>query len=364
MKTPLIETAMTLLLASHLWAMNLSASAPLFGALALALGRRTDCEPLLRQARRLGWLGLGNLLLGALLGLGLAGAMWLGRDRGLFEVLPQFTYKISWAVAELAFYVVCMSAYLALLAGRASIGRGRFAAVLVLTLLAATNLLYHFPPLFGVMALASHRPGVLTGPVGPSEFRRLMMLGPTLALTAHFALASLAVGGVSWLRHLVGSASAPDDTTSPRAVALHTAARSAAGVALAATAAQLLVGTWVLVELDPSSQNRLLGGDLIGTASFGISVFAAFWLMHHLAHATFHVASFREAQRTLLWLALIVALMTLSLRRAESPQRAESTGTPPYLASARCLPSSSTIRTTLSWPPKATCFPSRSTVAT
>ena len=65
-----------------------------------------------------------------------------------------------------------------------------------LALLAATNLLYHFPPLLTIMTMSAGGEIELAGEVDAATFRQLFSTPNVLAHTLHFWLASVAVSGV------------------------------------------------------------------------------------------------------------------------------------------------------------------------
>ena len=56
-----------------------------------------------------------------------------------------------------------------------------------------------------------------------------------------------------------------------------------ARVALGATALQLPLGTWVLIQMPPVAQQSVLGDDLAGSLMLLGSILAALILLHHLA---------------------------------------------------------------------------------
>jgi hypothetical protein len=313
---PFLEILTTLLLAVHLGLVNVSSAMPLFAVYLQRQSRRCGNRELQHAACRSVATALFALALALVTGLAMAGVMWLTGDRGLFEVLPRFDSKIRWAIWELLFYVACMLGLWALFA-QAVIARG-WARVLqvLLAVLATTNLVYHFPPLFSIMAQAANQTDLVSLSVSPQEFRQLMMRGYVVPLMVHFALASLTVSGVVIMYQLVSEASADKDSKPSSHVA-----RSCAIVALTATAAQILVGIWLLVRLGPVAQSRLLGSDITGSISLGLSVLATFWLLHLLAAASFAQLTRRDARRIAIWLALLIVLMTVTLRRAEGLAR-------------------------------------------
>jgi hypothetical protein len=301
-------------LAAHLVCVNASSGLPLLGVWLRSMSRRSACARLDALAYWCGGMALGMLLAGALTGLLLAGVMWWAGDRGLFDLLPNFAYKLRWAIGEVIFYVVCMFGYLALLAGPLATRRWARGLQALLAVLASTNLLYHFPPLFAVMAQAASDPDLVSAAVGPSEFRELIVRGHVMALTVHFALASFAVSGVTVMYRL-----AREPATGDEGLVIERAARGGAIVALAATALQLLVGIWVLLTLDPFAQSRLLGGDWPGTACLAVGVLATFWLLHQLAACSFTRVTRSDARRIVAGLLVIILLMAAALSTAVPP---------------------------------------------
>jgi hypothetical protein len=308
----ILETLAVVTLAVHLWCVNLSSAVPLLAILLQWLARRHESPALERHARGMGILGMSMLLAGALAGLALAGIMWLQGDRGLFAMLPRFGERIHWASWELAFYLLCLSIYVALFARNVSGRVWTRPTQTLVAVLASANLLYHFPPLFAVLASVADAPEVVSSSIGPREFRGLMYRPPIIAMTIHFALASLAVGAAVMMHRL-----AHDQTRDDNRTPLTRGVRMGATVALAATALQLLVGLWLLVSLSSLAQSRLMGRDLVGSSGLALSVLLTFWLLHRLANACFSDSSVAEIRGTLVILVLIVLMMTATLRRAE-----------------------------------------------
>jgi hypothetical protein len=299
----------TVSLAIHLWFVNLSSAYPLFACLLQWRARKADDGETQPLGTQLIWRSLAALVAGALSGLAIAGLMWGSGDHRLFDVLPQFAHKIRWALWELLFYVLCLLAYLRLNRPRWLGWRAARIARVMLVVLASLNLIYHFPPLFSVMARIAEDPKQVTGPIGPREFRQLMAAGHTLPFMVHFALASVAVAAVSLLPSLVPQTSS--ETGAERDAAKR---RLVAGAALAATLLQIPVGIWLLMRLEPLAQHRLMGSDLGGTLALSSSVLTAVWLMHHLATAAMGEPTLRDARRIRTGMMIVVLLMTAALR--------------------------------------------------
>lgn len=305
------EIILGLVLAVHLWFVNVSSAAPLFAMIAQWCGAERgpqsgDAATLPCPAWALTWMGIKALLIGTLLGLGLAGGMWVLGERQLFAVLGRFQYKITWGITELFFYWGCLGIYLWLIKqhpGRAGVRKG------IVAVLASTNLLYHFPTLFTVMAMLSRQPDLIEGPVGPKEFRQLMFMGHVAPLSVHVALASIAVGSVVTLSILA------KHTQSSMEAADLRLARSSAVAGLVATGLQIPVGLWLLTRLDPSAQSQIMGGNLIGSIAFGLSVLLGFRLMSSFGGIIVAPSETQQqARRTqhLLW--LIIGLMSITLQ--------------------------------------------------
>ena len=290
--------------------MNVASAAPLF-AIWIGCCHRRWALPETQQngeVQLVAWRGVQMLLWGIVLGIGLATVVWLRGDRALFQVLPFFHHKLFWAVWELAFYFPCVALLVKL---HAKSFRGAGVLRLSFAFLASSNLLYHFPTLFSVMSHVAARPNSLQEPVGPSEFRTLMMQGHVASMSVHFAFASLTVMAVEVLCRFTRESSDASINADHGAKM----ARRAAGVALAATALQVPVGVWLMFRMDPSAQQQLMGGNLLSTTLMGMSVLATFGLLHLLAASVFGKPIAAFAHRSRIVLALIIAMMSGVLHR-------------------------------------------------
>src|SRR5262249_13890438 len=156
-------------------------------------------------------------------------------------------------------------------------------------LLSATNLLYHFPPLFAIAGRMARGEGTVGEPLTSAEFRARVFEGSVLSQSAHFLLASIAVCGTALLlwTWLQGRASAePSEIDKAAENAREGSARQAAYGALIPTGLQAIVGLWVLTTLPTKVQYDLIGVNVLATAAFGLSMAAALWLASDLASAT------------------------------------------------------------------------------
>lgn len=297
----LFDLLIILLLSAHLLAVNVATGGP-FVCLWLARRARRRDDNLAKEAGK--WLatqsivGLtGGIVLGGLL----LGAIWLHRPDPFFraaELIPRSRYWFG--IGELAFSYVLLLVYLATWDRFA--GRWWHAG---LALLAATNTIYHFPPLFAAIGVLSMRPELWNRPeLDRGAFLALLRDPETLARSAHFILASFAVTGVALLGHA--------SRVSRRSAAEADAARLsvwAGWIALVPTVAQLLGGLWLLFTAPSVVQTALTGGEWDATLLFGVSLLAAFALLPALAAAAFGTAGRKERQRAMMLLGVTIVSM-------------------------------------------------------
>jgi hypothetical protein len=170
--------------------------------------------------------------------------------------------------------------------------------------LAATNLLYHFPLLFSVAARLKVD-GQTAGPtIGGAAFRRLLD-AEAFALMAHVSLASLAMAGMM----LIGLALRwQRRSRTEEAIAI---GRTGARWALVSSLLQLPVGLWLLMALRPGAQSFFLGESTAGVLLFLASLIAALWLLNELAQLALGEFNRRLALRAMIAMVLTVVLMTI-----------------------------------------------------
>jgi hypothetical protein len=224
------------------------------------------------------------------------------------RVTPYLWWSI---VGELAFYLVCIAAYIFFWER----WRGHRFWHRALAVLAATNLLYHFPTLFTIISALSMRPQLSGLPLDGPLFRKMLLDGEVISRVAHHWLAAVAVAGTfaMWLATRRGQGPGAGGQEAASAALI---VKRSARIALVATTAQILVGVWVLFELPPAMQNQVLGEDLTATALFGVSIVAALGLMHHLSVVALGDVSRRVVGRAALLIVLVVLLMVATLHRA------------------------------------------------
>jgi hypothetical protein len=294
-----IEIGLSLLLAAHLVCVNVASGGPLVGAWLDWRGTRGE-EAAARAAAYLGRWSLVGLLAGAVLGV-IVG--WLKWDAGYASLwLGPLSYKLYWAVVEAVFSLVLMIGWWLWLPGRAGGSGGAMAARSLIAVLAATNLLYHFPVLFSVAAHLADAGEVAGARIGGAEFRRLMVMDDTPAIWIHAVLASLAMPGVMLLG-LAFRRLQQGDAASALKVA-----RWGGWWALVPSVMQLPVGLWTLMTMPTAAQSQLMGESTSGTLLFITALLASLWLLNELVHV-----SLGEVTRPLLVRAMAAMLVTVTL---------------------------------------------------
>jgi hypothetical protein len=300
-----MELVIIILVAAHLLAVNLAGAGPLVAAWIDWRGaRRAEPEAATAAARTLLWWSIGAAVVGMVLGGG-AIAQLIYR--------PPHTHRWYWWYAgreitvtrwwflggEIAFYYGCTLA-------AAVIWRRADRLVWVRRLLAiaaGTNLLYHFPALFTILAIMFERPDEKLGwPLDQELYRHFLLQAETIARILHVWLSSLAVAGLSlcW----IGARSTPVDSAASRRVAVN-----GAWVSLGATLLQIPVGVWLLTALPDWRTQRILSSAPI----FWPAIFAALALMHQLAMLSIGDLSRRRLSTATMLIVVVVILMTATL---------------------------------------------------
>lgn len=299
----LLDFTTILIFAFHLMAMNVASAGPL-----ASIGfdwRRTDRAASHTTACYLGGVSLVMYLLGMLLGIGLLLLAWNEEQtRAIFTLLDR---KIFFGVIELGFSLVLMAAYyfwLRMSSPDSPLGSRALRALLIV--LAASNMLYHFPPLFAVAASIAdgYRPD--TEHISPAMFRQLLASPKVASQSVHFVLASLAAAGIM----VLGFALRLRRQGGVESEAIDRIARVGGWLALAPTLLQILVGMWVLLSLPTGDQQRLMGGDWPATGLFLLSLAAALGLMHSLGSIAMGDCDRRNIARAMAAFGITVVLMT------------------------------------------------------
>ncbi len=318
------DLALILIFTVHLLAADLAMAGPLV-AIWLEWRATKRGDALAGEVgRRLAVWSFAGLIIGPVLGLAIVGGLgWLEAPayREAFGRVPAGRW---WAaVGEIAFNLVCLGLYAGLwnwFARRRWLHR-------LLAVLAATNFMYHFPPLFTMISEMSLRPDLKGKVLDVSLYRQLMLEGDVLSRVVHHWLSAIAVAATAAMmlgvhdrkRSAMGGAANGGGVENQYALA-----RRAARVALFVTMLQVAVGAWVLIALPEAMQSQLLGEDWLATGLFGASVIAALWLMHQLSILMLGRVSRVGVFRAAISLVVVVGMMVATLHRAR--QRAIQPG--------------------------------------
>ncbi len=293
----------TILLALHLILVNLAAIGPLF---CIGLVCQTSSEAW-RSAR---WLTgkcclalfIGMLLGGTIIGLYSFGGEALGGKRFFRALLAIPHDRLWWGVAELFFYYLCMLPvlfYWRLLLNRRWV-------IILLCLLAGTNLIYHFTPLFVVV-------GYLQGtaevePLTKAALRSLTFSPAVLARVLHHLLAGVAI--VATLLMLHSATCVHDARSDVEKAGRNTLTRRFASVLFIVTLLEIPSGIWFLLQLPRAVQHQFLGGSLLVTVWFAVALLAAMLLLYKSFAVTTGATSRRDVWQPVGLLLTVILLMT------------------------------------------------------
>ncbi len=224
------------------------------------------------------------------------------------KVLPH--RRLAFGVAELVFTLLCLE--LALWGWR----RWRPGWIYLLLVLAATNLLWHFPPLFTAMVVAAGRPELWGQELSYRDTLALFAEGETVARALHALLAAwIAAAGIgAWLL-LPWIKTEEEPSGEDRQTASATARRIALSwgrLGLAAGLLQIPVGVWLLMVLPEDTQRALMSGNWAATGAWLAGLVVALGLWHTQAAWALGQVNRATLQRCLFLLGLVVWLMLLA----------------------------------------------------
>lgn len=312
----MLSSFVAAVLVVHLLAVNLASAGPLVCVWLELLAwhgktRRGETFAVVNReaGRRMAWASLGALLLGVFLGAILL-VIYRYESSGVYwATLARFPPKaFGFAIAELVFSLALM-AVCAAFWNRGLRTIWLRVGLVLLALLASTNLTYHFPPLMTAISELAARPElVLEDTISRSLVREVMGRSEVLALTVHFLLASVAVSGVALMN--IGSSLAGKSKNYQAVVV------SGGRIALAPTLLQLPIGMWVLVRTPQTSVTAMVGGDALASSLFCVSIVGAFGLLHSLASIALGETDIKRVHRATILLLLVVAMMVGVLMRS------------------------------------------------
>jgi hypothetical protein len=304
-----VEIIVALILGAHLLCVDLAAVGPL---VCLWLDRKEGRgdEEAGRAGRFLLKASLHGLMVGTLLGVVAGCFLWDAQYRAQLMRLASRVHFGAW---EWLFSVVLLYAYRWSWRDATTCCGAKRRLRWFLPLLASTNLLYHFPPLFLIFSQLDPAGAELTS----AQFRARLVDGYVVARTVHFCLAALAVSGITLIIYSLKKGGAAESTSQT-----YQPAKWGARLALLATLLQLPVGIWIILQMGSESQRTVMGGSLITTGLFVASLVGALALMHCLSVLAF--GSFQRvlAVRTISLMILVILLMTLVARQSRQQETA------------------------------------------
>jgi hypothetical protein len=306
----LLALVRIVLLSAHLIAVNVAAGSPLICIWLEWRRGAVWCD----ATRFLASVSLLGLLTGGLFGLIIGVIEWNDHYANVWGNL--LWHKVFFAVLELLFSAALLTVYW-IWTKRADPPGWLSAIRSLLLLVAATNLIYHFPPLFFVGQRLIDQPAE-EGPLSSADFRASMYSGETPALIVHFGLASIAVAGLA-LAHLALRWRRLGRVDEADAVAV-----AGGRWALVPTLLQLPVGLWVLVSLPRPMQNELLGTSVLGLIVFGGALLSALWLSRELVSLAMGETDRGPLLRSMIAMLVTIVLMTTSHDLARSRRQASS----------------------------------------
>ncbi len=299
----LIAATLAIVLAMHLLAMNVASGAPFVAIwLAWRAHRRHD-RAAGEAARALVRAALVTLLAGLLLGGFLLGLVAVDSPE-FFATARRIPASRYWfGGVEVLFYIGCLAIYLGLARrGDEGRGRGQLAFQILAALLAGTDLVYHFPPLFAVIGVLGTRPFESTGTI---RFVQAIVDPEVMAVVLHFLLASLTATGLAMAVVVGRRVDRYATADAQRLIAW------GGRIALAATVGQLPAGLWLLFQVPSEARDALFGEDALAAGCFLLALLATVGLLHHLATVAFGDTSRRQVHVALVLLTLTVVSMVV-----------------------------------------------------
>ncbi len=303
----MLEILITLLQAFHLMAVNVASAGPLVAIWLHRRWTRHGDETAGIVGQRLAKGSLSMLVVGSVLGFIGLGLTWVGDEASYRAAAAQIPAKrYAFALAELVFSLVLLLLYARLWERMA---RHPWWHAL-LAVLAATNLLYHFPPLLTMLSVIPTRPELAGQVIDLQTYRSLLVDPEVVSRSVHVILASFAMAGVYLMGlapRLARGANASEENASR-------VAAWGARVAMLATVPQLFVGTWVLLKLPSVARKAVMGRDTTATLLFAGSMLLTLALLHFLASAM-HGGQRKTVVRVMIVMTLLIVLMTGTVRR-------------------------------------------------
>ena len=290
----------------HLLCVNVAAAGPLVAAVLDGCEGRGNA--LAGQAGRyLAWWATLLLLPGGLLGMAVGALLW---NPTYYAVLQRLPSKIYFGVWEVVFSLVLMAIQVAWWKARPNALAWERGARIFVAILASTNLLYHFPVLFGVIESITTGPTPLGDEINSATFRTFLAEPQLLARVAHFLLAAIANCGIMLLGLALRMQRQKANSEAAQRVATW-----GGRLALIPTLLQIPTGLWLTATLPAFLQGDVTGGDAITCLLFLVSLAAAFGLLQVLAAISIGDVERPKLIRAMILMVVIVLLMSGVLQR-------------------------------------------------
>jgi hypothetical protein len=323
----MFDVVLVLVVTAHLIAVAWAVAGPFVGMWLAWRQRRYDDTVTAVAGKYVLGLSLVALAAAIVMGLAALGLLWWQFRHPYFDAAAQVPSRRYWfGLVELVFSFVCLFAGWKWwpVVGAAE-GTARFWIRWSLVLLAATNLTYHFPPLFTVIGVFCTRPERWGDQL---PFTTMLIDSEVIARTMHSLLAAFVVTGaiLATVRRPLVNAGLPDEA--------HGRVAAWGGrIALAAVVGQLLSGTYLLIEMPAASRELLLGGDSIATSAFAASLLATVALLHSLAAVSFGDRDRQQLRAAVCLVALVMLLMVAARHRTRNEWMGEGRKSNPEFSS-------------------------------
>ena len=310
----MLDVLQVVVLSLHLILVNVGLAAPLICVWLDWRAMHHD-EPFAKQAsHRLAAQSLVALAAGVVLGFFGVGLLHLAYPEAFHRGWAFVPARRWWFSAiEVLFSWVCVWGYLR---WWNVLGRSTAGTVLryCLPLVEATNLDYHFAPLFAMVAVWSTRAAP------PAEFDYLQLIhDPEIASRAlHVLLASIAVSGIVLMSNALRMARLGFEAADTARIAVW-----GARIALVPSLLQVFVGLYVLVKLPEPARDRMMGGDLLTSGLFFAALAVTLIWYYMLTIVALGSASRRDIGRCMSWMTLVVVLMVSARHSALIPLYAQ-----------------------------------------
>lgn len=314
-----MELVIVALLSVHLMLVDLAMAGPLAALWLESGGSRSGSEKRVAIARTMLRWSATSLAIAIVLGGVLLTLFWYSdRYENYFDAISKVPRSRLWSgLGELVFYYLCLGAH-AFWLRRPPIGKPLRYFMRLLPVMAATDLMFHFPPLFAVISVLAGRPsqrGAIETVLGRGDYYSLLIDAEVLSRVVHVWIAAVAVTGVAVMIASRQIASEADEGT---VVIGGEASIAVIGArwSLLATLLQVPVGLWLAFSMSEDARTAVFGGDVVATALFGISLLLTLQLLHSLASISLGEASARSIWKVAIVMFAIVLAMVGVLYRA------------------------------------------------